>query len=417
MVRKRKTLFVLWLALFPSLLFSAPADVSDISNRKYFPSVLKTIQKAEKSIFASLYYISWTGKPESKVKQLVNALSQAVQRGVQVKVVMDRGLEYVGFKDQSKKNVRSYSALKNAGIPVYYDDFGTVSHSKYLIIDEKIVIVGSFNWSERSLAKNREAALLVKSEDLAKEYIVLFKAIPKFLPEPVKGAIPIPRKFIRNRSLASKMLTRRDQTAFEFYLLVQKKSFEENSSTILISANDLKKFIFYDPKKKKTKIKDPIKKFIRHHLRFFKRKYAFPSSFNRDSSKNRLLIVLNQTNKTEGDSLYLSKIYWKNSWFKRLSFRSKFTLLYVLDKTESGRMGRFFTQSRRKAKKEYGVSGNVFASGVKQLQRYNLIERDLHFEIGGVEPNGYILNNFYVYEDFQKKLSLLKQTCSPVLSS
>ncbi len=43
-------------------------------------------------------------------------------------------------------------------------------HNKYAIIDQKIVITGSFNWTQKAVEMNRENILIIQNEEIAKQY-------------------------------------------------------------------------------------------------------------------------------------------------------------------------------------------------------------------------------------------------------
>jgi len=395
------------LLLFSKFLFSIPADVEDISNRKYFPAVLKAIQESQKSIKASLYYISYFKSNKGKVNVLLNALFDASKRGVKVEVILDRSIDFSGAGDMSKKNIRSFSYLKRNGIKVFYDDMETLSHSKYLIIDEKVVIVGSFNWSESSLIKNREASVLIRSTEIAKKYLKLFDDIPKFLPEPVKDAIPIPREFIRNKKLAAKMIMNVNPRAFDLYLWLQKLSFEQQSNMITLTEKEILDNI-YKGNKVTYRRNSVIQDVMSRYLKFYRKKYDFIKSYKRNKQKTTLTIELFKTNESKFNSIYLSKLYWQDKWYDRLDIKAKYCILYVLDKTESGRMGKYFSQKQWDSVREFSPSHSVFSYGLTELQRFNLVEKNIYASEKSRTPNDIILNEFYIYSDFQKKLKKLE---------
>ena len=43
-------------------------------------------------------------------------------------------------------------------------------HHKYVIIDEKLIATGSFNWTQAAVMKNNENLLLIRDKKLAKEF-------------------------------------------------------------------------------------------------------------------------------------------------------------------------------------------------------------------------------------------------------
>jgi phosphatidylserine/phosphatidylglycerophosphate/cardiolipin synthase-like enzyme len=64
--------------------------------------------------------------------------------------------------------------LINNGIDVSWAEGFHVTHSKFMIVDGEIVIVGSTNWSENSMKYNREASVVVYSKDLSSSFERIF---------------------------------------------------------------------------------------------------------------------------------------------------------------------------------------------------------------------------------------------------
>ena len=404
------------LFLFSMAAFAIPADVEDISNSKYFPTLLKAIQAAQKSIYGCLYYISYFPDQKGKVLEILTALVEAKKRGVKVEVILDRGYESAEGDDMSKKNIRAYSFLKQAGIPVFYDDLKTITHAKYFIIDENTVIEGSFNLSETALSLNRENGVLIKSPEIAKQFMAEYSAVPKYTSEPVKDAVPIPKAFLHNKELFPKILKGRYSYAVDFAFYVLKKAYDQNSRIVKITFQEAEKDLFKGKVPEYKGDDDAVQIYMRIYLTRWKKLYPeFIVSYRRDPMTKDLYIELKFENKALEDSLYVSKIFWNDGWDGRLSNAARFALLYVLDRTESGRMGRYFEEEQWDAVHEFGFDHTILSHGLTELQRFNLIDKDINFEIGEHNPNGIILNDFYVYSDFQAALDKLKAETDPEL--
>ena len=52
-------------------------------------------------------------------------------------------------------------------------------HQKIALIDDKVLILGSANWSYSGFGKNYEVVLILKDKDLAKKYSKFFDYIEK----------------------------------------------------------------------------------------------------------------------------------------------------------------------------------------------------------------------------------------------
>jgi phosphatidylserine/phosphatidylglycerophosphate/cardiolipin synthase-like enzyme len=156
---KKKTLVLLWLTL---CLWSAAALAQTGSIRIYFSpnggctdAILQQISRAKTEILIQAY--SFTSKP------IAQALLQAQKRGVAITAVLDKS-----------NRTQKYSAatfLKNMGIPVFIDDRHAIAHNKIMIIDNRVVITGSFNFTMGAETKNAENLLIIEDmPDLTRAY-------------------------------------------------------------------------------------------------------------------------------------------------------------------------------------------------------------------------------------------------------
>ncbi len=68
-------------------------------------------------------------------------------------------------------------ALRDAGIEVLADGNPYVMHHKVIIIDEAIVITGSYNFSRSAAESNDENLLILYSEDIARLYLEEFQRV------------------------------------------------------------------------------------------------------------------------------------------------------------------------------------------------------------------------------------------------
>jgi len=107
-------------------------------------AAVKEIDKAKKSIKVQAY--SFTSIPIAK------ALVDAHKRGVDVKVVLDRG-------QRGEKATVSRSLIDN-GIVVLFDEKHAIAHNKIILIDNKVLITGSFNFSKAAEESNAENMLV-----------------------------------------------------------------------------------------------------------------------------------------------------------------------------------------------------------------------------------------------------------------
>lgn len=214
---------------------SCQVTVEDISQDKYLPAVKSALENAKYSIDIVMYFINFDPSvKKSLVNELVEELINAHKRGVKVRVILDQNIDFAlwnegGEWQKQDKNVALFTYLKKQGIEVYYDNLFVTTHSKAIVIDKEIVIVGSANWTESSLRKNWEASCLIKSKDLAKQFLDDFSKISidyeaSILDEERAPAVRLKQVFLTDPALASAMLTAHDEIAFDLYLTLLKSS-------------------------------------------------------------------------------------------------------------------------------------------------------------------------------------------------
>lgn len=139
---------------FIFLIFSFPVfaaqDIEDAfsPNQGATALVIKTIRKAEESIRVAAY--SFTSQP------IADALVEASKNGVDVKIVLD--------KSQRKSPRSLASLLREAGVPTRINSHYAIMHNKFMIIDGKVLELGSFNYTRAAEKKNAENVLVIHND-------------------------------------------------------------------------------------------------------------------------------------------------------------------------------------------------------------------------------------------------------------
>ena len=87
---------------------------------------------------------------------IIQAVGRAKERGVDVKVILDR------INEQRRYTGATY--LRNHGIDPLIDDQVAIAHNKVLVIDAQRVITGSFNFTKAAQQRNAENVLLIKDD-------------------------------------------------------------------------------------------------------------------------------------------------------------------------------------------------------------------------------------------------------------
>ena len=93
---------------------------------------------------------------------IVKALMEAHKRGVRVQVILD--------KSRRTEKYSSATLFLNAGIPTWIDEIHGLAHKKVMVIDGRIVITGSFNFTKAAEESNAENPVVIRDADLAAKY-------------------------------------------------------------------------------------------------------------------------------------------------------------------------------------------------------------------------------------------------------
>lgn len=138
-----------------------------LADQAYYYSVRADLQRANKSILIAMYSMIYDKyyTPPDWANDLIEELIYAKRRGVNVKVIIEYRT-YSGFLDD---NLWTRDYLFSNNVSVKLDDEPDTDHLKLVIIDDKIIYIGSHDWNDPSLFSNHEISVKILSEKLAQE--------------------------------------------------------------------------------------------------------------------------------------------------------------------------------------------------------------------------------------------------------
>jgi phosphatidylserine/phosphatidylglycerophosphate/cardiolipin synthase-like enzyme len=163
---KRARLFTIFICLFFISAFLAFFSVSAENIQVFFSpqggcqaSVISEIDKAQGTIDIAMYFFT--------SRQAAQSLLRAKERGVTIRVVLD--------KSQKEEFYSKARYLSNKGIPVRYYEGRGLMHNKFAIVDKKILITGSFNWTATAEKQNEENLLILTDNRVVEKYLGRFE--------------------------------------------------------------------------------------------------------------------------------------------------------------------------------------------------------------------------------------------------
>lgn len=131
---------------------------------------LEMIGNAKKTLDIEQFYIS--NEPGEPLEEVIQAIVSAAKRGVKIRLIGEAGM-YKTYPD-------TYDRLKKVkGIEVRFIDYrkilGGVQHSKYFIVDDREIFLGSQNFDWRSLKHIFELGFKITDDRIAAIYKDIFE--------------------------------------------------------------------------------------------------------------------------------------------------------------------------------------------------------------------------------------------------
>ena len=122
----------------------------------------RLIKAAKKEIVVAAYAFS--------SKYLGQALSAALKRGVKIRVLLDW--------DNARKAYSIDEWLAGEGIDIRFIEIKRGSmHHKFILIDGKLLITGSYNFTNESEFRNHEAAIFTNNKALIQSFVGEFERL------------------------------------------------------------------------------------------------------------------------------------------------------------------------------------------------------------------------------------------------
>ena len=128
------------------------------SNEEKVVSMLRTCKKKLDIAIFSL-----------TLDSIAEAILEAFQRGVKVRMIAD---------DECAKNKGSnVKLIASVGVPCKTDNAVYHMHHKFAVLDESVVIMGSFNWTGQAVKYNQENIFFYEDKNIASQYSQEFERL------------------------------------------------------------------------------------------------------------------------------------------------------------------------------------------------------------------------------------------------
>jgi hypothetical protein len=133
---------------------------------QYLTNIINLISSATKSLFIQLQYIESSNGTGDNYDKLLQAIADRVAAGVDVRLIEDStfGLQWI-------------EKMKQAGVDLTAN-ISTMEavHNKGFVVDSRSVVVSSQNFSPAGVETNRDAGVIIESEDIAQYFEPIFRS-------------------------------------------------------------------------------------------------------------------------------------------------------------------------------------------------------------------------------------------------
>ncbi len=122
-------------------------------------TLMECIQSAKHSLDVCMFTMA--------SKELSQMLIKAKKDRIAVRVITDI--------EQIKANGSKIGSLRRAGIQVRTDNSSCFMHHKFVVVDNKLLINGSLNWTLQGICGNQENVMITTNSELVEPFVKQFQ--------------------------------------------------------------------------------------------------------------------------------------------------------------------------------------------------------------------------------------------------
>ncbi len=371
--------------------FAMTVEVADVSGRAYEESVLKELSAAKDEIRVAMYAMyTRYGESDNPAMKLVEALIAARQRGVYVRVYLDK-CPLIGndLKHLNKANDDAYKMLKDAGIDVSFIRPTLKLHEKLIVIDGETVIDGSTNWTRKALLENAESAEILRGKEFAELKLAQLRELEKNIAvsdnprQALLEKVRVKNSFLEDTRFAPKMVTNGDEHSFDLYMLLLREFKDKGKTAVTLPKRSV---IRIDYAKVARQLGIPVEtknSAYREHIRWvvenLKNKYGLIDyAIDDKANLDVKLLDYNDPSKEystpESGNFNLPIAYWEYGLDKQLMLREKFVYMVSIYEQEIARPKLWWQKSLKGLSEKYHIDEWTLDYGLRQIKRLDLIE-------------------------------------------
>jgi phosphatidylserine/phosphatidylglycerophosphate/cardiolipin synthase-like enzyme len=134
----------------------------------YCASVKAALEAARESVDLLLSDAELDGNP------LLSWVVSVVERGVPVRAILDSSDWSLTITEKNRPTV---DYLRERGVDARFDDPAVTTHAKLVVVDRRVVILGSTNWNRHAVSEQEQANVLVEDERIGGVFAEYFERL------------------------------------------------------------------------------------------------------------------------------------------------------------------------------------------------------------------------------------------------
>ncbi|MEM9189098.1 MAG: phospholipase D-like domain-containing protein [Myxococcota bacterium] len=159
---------------------AAEADIAGagmIKDSRYLPVALRLMGAASQTLRVVMFFLNYRKDDlRHPVRPLLEAVVSAHERGVDVRVILDRDADGEPYGSRII-NREAFDTLTQKGVRVRFDAEHTLTHTKVLAVDDRHTLIGSHNWTAGSIHAYDDMSVYIDSSALRTQMEERFDAL------------------------------------------------------------------------------------------------------------------------------------------------------------------------------------------------------------------------------------------------
>ena len=146
-----------------------------LADTSYYSALLGVIERATRRVDVCMFYIALPDE-RHPTRKLLEALVRKAGEGCAVRVLVDQ--DHKGDPYGSRLvNAAAVAFLSSRGVDVRGDASDTLLHSKFVIVDDGTVAIGSHNWTAGSFFRYADVSMLLSGTEITRRWRERFEAL------------------------------------------------------------------------------------------------------------------------------------------------------------------------------------------------------------------------------------------------